>query len=184
MVLTDGGPPPLLQLISANIEHSQKVLAPGAVVQALPLRWGDVAATDTLLSTTTFDWVFAADVLYDHDATPALCDTLASLMTRLSPAASCPPRCIIAQEHGSPLPDAEDGGESSWFRDEHLVIFQEAAAARGLDVSVLTPTEGNGLAASEARWKMDAFSEPALFLIEVTPSDKLASCSVHSPAVD
>ena len=125
VVLTDGGPPALLELLAANVDANRPLLPAdsGLRLEVETLRWGGDAAD---LPDGPFSWVLASDVTYDDELHAPLCDSLAALLRRAGELDAAP-RVVLAMEHLDPVEAA-----AGRFGDRGLEDFRAAAAACGL----------------------------------------------------
>ena len=79
VVLTDGGPPALLELLAANVVANQPLLPDAVQLEVAQLSWGADAAC---LPAGPFTWVCGSDTTYDEEAHGPLCETLRALLLR------------------------------------------------------------------------------------------------------
>ena len=136
VVMTDGGPPAVLELARANEAANRQMWRAQQLVEVRPLAWGEAPAAtgeggegeggDDVLG-GAYDWVLGSDVTYSQGAHAPLCATIADVLSRAA-AAGRATRAVLAHEHRVSDDDAAD------VRLEH---FQKAAAAAGLSVAVL-----------------------------------------------
>ena len=134
VVMTDGGPPAVLELARANEAANRQMWRAAQQVEVRPLAWGEAPAategegeggSDVLGG--AYDWVLGSDVTYSQGAHAPLCATIADVLSRAG-AAGRATRAVLAHEHRVSDDAAAD------VRLEH---FQEAAATAGLSVAVL-----------------------------------------------
>ena len=125
VLLTDGGPPAMKELVCGNIERNRLEIATCAV-QFEQLSWGD---TSHQLDGSRYDWVLASDVTYAHDAHEALAATLHAL---LSGAGSRPPRVVLAHEHRERDRGLQEQVDRWDEADPLLDDFLKAASQAGL----------------------------------------------------
>ena len=134
VVMTDGGPPAVLELARANEAANRQMWRAQQLVEVRPLAWGEAPAAteeggggggDVLGE--AYDWVLGSDVTYSPGAHAPLCATIADVLSRAG-AAGRATRAVLAHEHRVSDDAAAD------VRLEH---FQEAAATAGLSVAIL-----------------------------------------------
>ena len=106
IVVTDGGPPALLELLAYNVQCNADSIEriDASQIEVRSLRWGE-SSIDEMLGTAfleEMDWIFASDVTYDDDLHQSLCQTLRDLLL-----AGPNARAILCEEHGAPTPIAK-----------------------------------------------------------------------------
>ena len=188
-MLTDGGPPALLQLLAYNAQENDAALDDAAVddaaveeeeaqrVEVRPFRWGE-SLTPLDDVAPSVDLVIASDVTYDDDLHDALCSSLRELLL-----AGADTRAILCEEHGPPSPlGGDEASSGGLFVDEFLEAFARAANRHGLVVEPfelgedgseieLAAARDASVSGAERAWPMSAFADADVFLMEVRLTD-------------
>ena len=89
VVLTDGGPPALLELLAANVDANRPLLPEAACLEVAQLQWG---ADADRLPAGPFAWVCGSDTTYDEEVRGpqrTLYSTRQAVATRVSAVATC-----------------------------------------------------------------------------------------------
>ena len=89
VVLTDGGPPALLELLAANVDANRPLLPEAACLEVAQLQWGTDADR---LPAGPFAWVCGSDTTYDEEVRGpqrTLYCTRQAVATRVSAVATC-----------------------------------------------------------------------------------------------
>ena len=172
VVLTDGGAesPPLFSLLEENARRTRCQRPAKTQVEVAALHWGREP-----LPAGPFDWVIGSDVTWgsDDEAHDGLSSTLAALLRRDAGA-----RCVLAMEHGLPIPVDAAALMAPPYRDETLEQFRSAARPHGLQVVSLASPGGEAAppaepGQAEMLWPAEAFSAftphttSEVFLVEV-----------------
>lgn len=136
VVLTDGGPPQLFELLSSNVECNRHLFG-SAEVRAEYFRFGGATMPEG-----PFDLVLASDVTYSvHEVRDALCKTIRSFLESGS-------RCVVAHEHRrATMFDLDTTRQNrerlAWDQDDvALRMFLEAAEENGLAVQPIRSEMG------------------------------------------
>jgi predicted nicotinamide N-methyase len=133
-LLTDGGPPELLALLSHNVCQNRELLAAGCEVETRELAWG---CEPMLLPGGHFDLILGSDLIYEIASHEPLCTTLSALLRRQAR----PPRVLLAT-----MPRKREQLPSELMPLEHLQLFSDAAtihfsrmaASHGLRLAMAT----------------------------------------------
>ena len=156
VVLTDGGPPSLMQLLEYNAQANTN-----QAVRVLPHRWGDDI---TGLGSATMDWILASDVTYDDEMHAPLCASLRALLLEGTDA-----RAVLCEEHGPPVPL---DGNAALFKDEFLEAFVSTAFSHGLVVEPFELDEDATEVENFSRaWPIADFASGQGYLLEVRLTD-------------
>ena len=154
VVLTDGGPPVVLELLEGNIMRNRlrvtKAAGGPVEIRSKELRWGKEVEEEAMKG---IRWVIGSDLTYDDDLHEALCTTLHRLLT-IAPDA----RIVLCEEHGAPSASAIDS--EGLYADEAFEAFARVATSKGLRASMLP--------AGAAAWPMRDFERAAPFVFEVS----------------
>ena len=94
VLLTDGGPEPLLQLAERNVALNRAAF-PDADVGVLRYSWGDDLPEP--IAAGRWDFVLASDVLYSRRTHEPFCGTVRALLR--PPGGAPPPRVVVAHQH-------------------------------------------------------------------------------------
>ena len=154
VVLTDGGPPEVLELLEGNIMRNRlrvtKAAGGPVEIRSKELRWGEEVEEEAMKG---IRWVIGSDLTYDDDLHEALCTTLHRLLT-IAPDA----RIVLCEEHGAPSASAIDS--EGLYADEAFEAFARVATSKGLRASMLP--------AGAAAWPMRDFERAEPFVFEVS----------------
>ena len=199
VLLTDGGPPALIELLGHNVEANSQIFE-RAEVEVRELRWGEDTNERASAMAAGVDWVIGSDLTYDWEGNDELCVTLRAL---LDGAEGVGMKIVLCEEHGAPAPlngsgsgyglpfsrsglfarkDAplvtEDQTGGSRFIDEGLEDFSRIAADHGLSVTPFEPTPGepppSWRPVPHRSWQMADFMNGETFLMEVALQEDAA----------
>ena len=173
IVVTDGGPPALLELLAYNVQCNADSIEriDASQIEVRSLRWGESSIDETLGTSflEEMDWIFASDVTYDDDLHQSLCQTLRDLLL-----AGPNARAILCEEHGPPTPYREVEGQEGCglWRDEFLESFVVTAQRHGLAVEPFVLEDDLGESINESRaFPMSDFATADVYLMEVRLTD-------------
>ena len=116
VLLTDGGPPGVLELAAANAASNEALWAEaGSAVEVQPLEWGPDGRSPAAeaLYGRQYDWVVGSDLTYSAGAHAALCWTIGELLRRSGP--KC--RALLAHQRRVSDDAAPDGRWSNFLAE-------------------------------------------------------------------
>lgn len=147
VTLTDGGPPALLSLASANAKANEALWAErGAAVQVVPHTWGEVAPSEL----HGCHFIFGSDLTYSAEAHQPLCRSLAAHLVSHSPHA----RVILAHEERVATAAAADAKLERFVATANAtglrVLSLGSSQHAGRQVSLLEVQDARGAATAAA----------------------------------